>query len=177
MSFGNNLKKARAKANYTQEQFSEMLGVSRQSVSIWESDSGYPEVEKLLEIAKILNVSLDWLFYGVENYEAQVQSSDGKISIYSPLQNVIVRCSTVTANVQNSKKANQPEYALIATDENNKSAFGDVTRTIVGWYRNKEDISKETKEIYDALCKNQNSYTIKYAVKVNQKWSKIEIIE
>ena len=68
MSFGNNLKKARAKANYTQEQFSEMLGISRQSVSIWESDSGYPEVEKLLEIAKILNVSLDWLFYGKENY-------------------------------------------------------------------------------------------------------------
>ena len=141
MSFGNNLKKARAKANYTQEQFSEMLGISRQSVSIWESDSGYPEVEKLLEIAKILNVSLDWLFYGKENYEEQIQSSDGKISIYSPLQNVIVRCSTVTASVQNSKKANQPEYALIATDENNKSAFGDVTRTIVGWYRNKEDIS------------------------------------
>ena len=79
--------------------------------------------------------------------------------------------------ISNNKKANQPEYALIATDESNRSAFGDVSRTIVGWYRNKQDISKETEEIYDALCKKQNSYTIKYAVAVNQKWSKIEIAE
>ena len=177
MSFGNNLKNKRNEKGYTQEQFAELFGVSRQAVSLWESDSGYPEVEKLLEIAKILNVSLDWLFYGKENITPETQSSDGKISIYSPLQNVIVRCSTVTASVQNNKKANQPEYALIATDESNRSAFGDVSRTIVGWYRNKQDISKETEEIYDALCKKQNSYTIKYAVAVNQKWSKIEIAE
>ena len=177
MNFGSNLKRKRVEKGYTQEQLSELLNVSRQAVSLWESDSGYPEVEKLLEIAKVLDVSLDWLFYGVESYEAQVQSSDGKISIYSPLQNVIVRCSTVTASVHNGNKANQPEYALIATDESNISAFGDVRRTIVGWYRNKEDISKETEEIYDALCKNQNSYTIKYAVKVKQKALKIEIAE
>lgn len=177
MSFGNNLKNKRIEKRYTQEQFAEILSVSRQAVSLWESDSGYPEVEKLLEIGRILKVSLDWLFYGEGNYETQIQSSDGKISIYSPLQNVIVRCTSVTASVQNSKKANQPEYALIATDESNISAFGDVRRTIVGWYKNKEDITKETEEIYAALCKNQNSYTIKYAAKVNQKWSKIEIAE
>ena len=62
MSFGTNLKKTRTENGYTQEQFSELLGVSRQAVSLWESDSGYPEVEKLLEIGRILKVSLDYLF-------------------------------------------------------------------------------------------------------------------
>ena len=40
MSFGTNLKKTRTENGYTQEQFSELLGVSRQAVSLWESDSG-----------------------------------------------------------------------------------------------------------------------------------------
>lgn len=59
MSFGTNLKKARTEKNYTQEHLAEQLGVSRQAVSLWESDSGYPEVEKLLNIAELLSVSLD----------------------------------------------------------------------------------------------------------------------
>ena len=177
MNFGSNLKRKRVEKGYTQEQFSELLGVSRQAVSLWESDSGYPEVDKLLEIAKILDVSLDWLFYGIEKHIPQLISSDGKISIYSPLQNVIVRCNTVTVSVQKNCKSNQPEYALIAVDENGKSVFGDVSRTVIGWYKNKADITKETEEINNALCKKQNNYTIKYAVRVKQKGLFLEIVE
>ncbi len=40
----------------------EILSVSRQTISKWESGLGYPETEKLLFIAKELNVSLDYLF-------------------------------------------------------------------------------------------------------------------
>ena len=40
----------------------EILHVSRQAVSKWESNGGYPETEKLLLIAKELNTSLDYLF-------------------------------------------------------------------------------------------------------------------
>ena len=177
MNFGSNLKRKRVEKGYTQEQFSELVGVSRQAVSLWESDSGYPEVEKLLEIARILNVSLDWLFYGAENNTSDLISTDGKISIYSPQQNVIVRCNSVTTSVQNSRKPNQPEYALIAIDENGRSVFGDVSRTIVGWYKNQADITKETEEINNALCKKQNNYTIRYAVKVKQKGLLLEIVE
>ena len=177
MNFGSNLKRKRVAKGYTQEQFSELLGVSRQAVSLWESDSGYPEVEKLLEIAKILDVSLDWLFYGIETHTPQLISSDGKISIYSPLQNVIVRCNTVTVSVQKNCKSNQPEYALIAMDEADKSVFAANSRTVVGWYKNKADISKEIEEIYNAICQKQGNYTIKYAAKVKQKGLYFEIIE
>mgnify|MGYP002574175233 CR=1 FL=1 len=52
MSFGENLKNVRKQRGVTQEELAEILGVSRQAISKWESDSGYPETEKLLVISK-----------------------------------------------------------------------------------------------------------------------------
>lgn len=62
MSFAENLKTIRKKSNITQEQLADMLGVSRQAVSKWESEGGYPETETLLLLAKEMDVSLDYLF-------------------------------------------------------------------------------------------------------------------
>ena len=62
MGFSENLKEIRNKRNITQEQLAEILCVSRQTISKWESGLGYPETEKLLFIAIELNVSLDYLF-------------------------------------------------------------------------------------------------------------------
>lgn len=62
MGFSDNLKEIRNKRNITQEQLAELLSVSRQTVSKWESGIGYPETETLLFLAKELNVSLDYLF-------------------------------------------------------------------------------------------------------------------
>ena len=62
MSFAENLKYLRKMQNITQEQLAELLSVSRQAISKWESGNGYPETEKLLILAKELNTSLDYLF-------------------------------------------------------------------------------------------------------------------
>lgn len=62
MGFAENLKEIRNKRNITQEQLAEILSVSRQTISKWESGLGYPETEKLLSLSKELNVSLDYLF-------------------------------------------------------------------------------------------------------------------
>ncbi|MBE6865403.1 MAG: helix-turn-helix transcriptional regulator [Oscillospiraceae bacterium] len=176
MSFGINLKKARTENGYTQEQLAEKLGVSRQSVSLWESDSGYPEVEKLLDISEILNISLDWLFFDRENTKIKTLSSDGKITIHSPTENAVVRCDKVAASQQFKGKKNEPEYALFAADKGN-SYFNGENRTIIGWYRTKEDIAKETEEIYKAISDGENNYTLKYAVNVNRKGLVMQITE
>ena len=55
------LTKERKTLNYTQEQFADILGVSRQTISKWESDIAYPETDKLIEIGKIFNCSMDYL--------------------------------------------------------------------------------------------------------------------
>ena len=53
MTFGEKLSRLRKENNYPQEELAELLGVSRQSVSKWESDAAYPETEKLIKIGKI----------------------------------------------------------------------------------------------------------------------------
>lgn len=61
MSLGNKLSEARRAKNLTQEQLAERLDVTRQAVSRWESDSAYPETEKIVRMAQILEVSCDYL--------------------------------------------------------------------------------------------------------------------
>ena len=61
MSMGARLAQERRSQNLTQEQLAEKLGVTRQAVSRWESDSTYPETDKILRMAAIFGVSCDYL--------------------------------------------------------------------------------------------------------------------
>ena len=61
MTLGEKIAKQRKELNYTQEQLADILGVSRQSISKWESDIAYPETEKLIELGKTFDCSMDYL--------------------------------------------------------------------------------------------------------------------
>ena len=61
MTFGEKIQKLRKEAGLSQEELSYQLGVSRQAVSKWERDNGYPETEKIVRMSKIFNVTLDYL--------------------------------------------------------------------------------------------------------------------
>lgn len=59
MNFSENLKKIRKEKNLSQEQIAEQLGVSRQSVSKWESNQAYPEMDKMLQLCQMFNLNID----------------------------------------------------------------------------------------------------------------------
>ena len=59
MSLGENLQFLRKKSEITQEQLAEKLEVSRQSVSKWESDAAYPEMDKIIQICDLFHVGMD----------------------------------------------------------------------------------------------------------------------
>lgn len=61
MTLGEKLYKLRRDNHYTQEQLSEVLGVSRQAISKWESNAAYPETDKLIRISQLFDCSLDYL--------------------------------------------------------------------------------------------------------------------
>ena len=61
LNFGQKLKVLRKGRSYSQEELAQILGVSRQAVSKWESDRGIPETDKLVQISTMFGVTLDYL--------------------------------------------------------------------------------------------------------------------
>ena len=55
------IKQIRNKEGLTQEQFSEKINVSRNAVAKWETNRGYPDIQNLINISEIFNISLDEL--------------------------------------------------------------------------------------------------------------------
>lgn len=61
MKLADTIYELRKKAGYSQEELAVKCGVSRQSVSKWESSSAYPEIDKLTILADLFDVSVDYL--------------------------------------------------------------------------------------------------------------------
>lgn len=89
MSFGKNLGFYRKQLNITQEELAEKLFVTRQTVSRWETDSVFPDVETIIKLCDMFNCSMDTLVRGdaeketvcseksSESEEGNNESSDG----------------------------------------------------------------------------------------------------
>ena len=80
MTLGDKLSKLRKENNYTQEQLADVLGVSRQSISKWESNMTYPETDKLIRMSELFDCSLDYLLKDTEETDSKNQSG-----VQSPL--------------------------------------------------------------------------------------------
>lgn len=59
MTFGEKLYKLRKSHGLSQEALAEKLNTSRQAISKWENNNGYPETEKIIQISKLFQVKLD----------------------------------------------------------------------------------------------------------------------
>ncbi len=59
MRFGENLRNLRKSKKLSQEDLAEKMGVSRQSVSKWETGDAYPEMNNILELCKIFNCHIN----------------------------------------------------------------------------------------------------------------------
>jgi len=61
MKFGERLKTLRKETGETQESLSKVLHVSRQTISNWENERSYPDIEMLIKLSDYYNISLDKL--------------------------------------------------------------------------------------------------------------------
>lgn len=78
MTLGDKLSKLRKENNYTQEQLADVLGVSRQAISKWESDITYPETDKLIRMSELFDCSLDYLLKDAEETDRNNQSNSNE---------------------------------------------------------------------------------------------------
>ena len=63
MTIGEKITHLRSAANMSQETLADKLSVSRQSVSKWEMDQALPQIDKVLQICALFNISTDELLY------------------------------------------------------------------------------------------------------------------
>ena len=72
MSIGQNIKKYRKEKGYTQRELADLIGVSVQAISKWETDSGAPDISQVVPLASALDISTDALF----DYEHHTMPKD-----------------------------------------------------------------------------------------------------
>lgn len=83
MSLGNNISKARKRSGMSQEIVAEKLGVSRQTISKWESNETIPDIYQCKKLAKLYHLTLDELIeFDIDLQEIQeiIDHTDEKIN-------------------------------------------------------------------------------------------------
>ena len=75
MTFGQTIKKLRKEANMTQENLAELLSISPQAVSRWETDVAMPDISLLPPLANLFDVTTDYLL-GMETYQKDLRKAE-----------------------------------------------------------------------------------------------------
>lgn len=80
MIFAEKLKTERQKRGWSQEELSEKLFVSRQSVSKWENGQNYPSIETIIKVSDLFGVTIDELLRSDEELTKQVIRDSRKLA-------------------------------------------------------------------------------------------------
>ncbi len=71
MTLGENIARLRTQKDWSQGDLADALGISRQSISKWETDTSIPELEKLIKLSELFGVTLDQLVRGEDAPETE----------------------------------------------------------------------------------------------------------
>lgn len=98
MSLGEKLQYLRKEKGISQEQLAEQMTISRQAISKWELDTSIPDVENIIQISKLFDVTTDWLLMGDSEFPEkpiaprfpQAKNQEAKTMLLKVLQIVLV---------------------------------------------------------------------------------------
>ena len=113
MSLGQKIYELRIAKNLSQGNLADLLDVSRQSVSKWETDTAIPELDKLIKMCDVFEVTLDEITGRsiVENAEARAVTVTERLYIHTPAKIVgyILLTATLVASILLFILAETPE--------------------------------------------------------------------
>ena len=99
MELGKQIKIHRQKAQLTQEELANRVYVSRQTISNWENDKSYPDVNSLVLLSEIFQISLDKLIKGdIEVMKDVIQKEEiEKMNRYGKIYTIMLIATAVSA--------------------------------------------------------------------------------
>jgi transcriptional regulator with XRE-family HTH domain len=99
MELGKQIKMHRQEAHLSQEELANRVYVSRQTISNWENDKSYPDVNSLVLLSEIFRISLDKLIKGdIEVMKDVIQKEEiEKMNRYGKIYTIILIATVVSA--------------------------------------------------------------------------------
>ena len=99
MELGKQIKTYRQKMQLSQEELANRVYVSRQTISNWENNKSYPDVNSLVLLSEIFQVSLDQLIKGdIEDMKAVIQKEEiEKMNRYGKMYTIMLIVTVVLA--------------------------------------------------------------------------------
>lgn len=98
MKLGEKIYNLRTAKNLSQGDLAEMLGVSRQSISKWENNSAMPDLEKIIKLSDIFEVSIDELVKGDATFSEKQANTAGalpKVEYVQVVQKQTIECRKI----------------------------------------------------------------------------------
>lgn len=140
MTTGQRVAQKRKELGLSQEALGERLGVSRQSIYKWESDSALPEIEKLVTLSRLFSVSVGWLL-GVEEEPApeKTELTEAQMKIVEEL----------AARYAPKPRLSQERLAAVKAS----AAVAAVCLCVVlfGFYRRLEDLTRSNQYLQTSI--------------------------
>lgn len=90
MTFGDKLQALRKQQKISQDNLAEQLGVSRMTISRWESGQSLPDINQILKISEVFTVSVDYLMY--ENID---ETDTGQLKDFQSLRVLFWICNAI----------------------------------------------------------------------------------
>ena len=99
MELGKQIKKHRQEVQLSQEELAERVYVSRQTISNWENDKSYPDVNSLVLLSETFQISLDKLIKGdIEVMKDVIQKEEiEKMNRYGKIYTILLIATAVSA--------------------------------------------------------------------------------
>lgn len=112
MKIGKRIREYRKIYNLSQEQLADKIFVSRQTVSNWENDKTYPDIQSIISLAILFNISLDE-FIREDLEEMKMKINNKKANKRADIYSLIMICSTILASLSIGLVVALPESKLI----------------------------------------------------------------
>ncbi len=150
LTIGENIRNLRRERNITQEELANMLGITYQSVSRWENNTCYPDIELMPDIAEVFGITVDKLIgvdkrteqKEVDGYLERFQEAVSRGAVY---ECIAIAREGVAAYPNNYMLLNKLMYALFIA--------GDDDGNIPEWKENMLKFDTEITELGERIVR------------------------
>ena len=97
MELGNHIKHYRNEKGLSQEELAERVYVTRQTISNWENNKNYPDINSIVLLSEIFEISIDNLIKGdLEQMKKEINSEEvKKLNLYATIMAILILVATI----------------------------------------------------------------------------------